>query len=149
MPQTQNREPFALEDDVTLLLRAPHLVNRLSILMAHTCRYSFEGQARLARDVGVSRSTICRLINGRTKPTATLVRKVSAALSLALACPLSPRDLFSPDGTYPTASGCALCHCPGCIPEYAFDRCGERKEAYLTMQPGDWTLASAATKSTL
>lgn len=139
MPQSHNLEP--LEDDVIALLRAPRLTNRLSIVLAHTFRYAFEGQARLARDVGVSRSTISRLMNGRTKPTAALVRKVTEALSFALDCPLSPCDLFSPDGTYPTPSGCLLCNCPGCLPEHAFDRFGSRRPAYLSMQPGDWTLA--------
>lgn len=134
----------APEDDVLVLLRAPHLTNRLALILAHTYRYAFEGQARLAQDVGVSRSTISRLMRGKTRPTPSLVRKVTEVLALALNCQLSPRDLFSPDGTYPTASGCELCNCPGCIPEYAFDRFGERKEAYLAMQPGDWTLSPAS-----
>lgn len=137
-----NLEPF--EDDVLILLRAPRLTNRLALVLAHTFRYAFEGQARLARDVGVSRSTISRLMNSRTKPTASLVRKVTEALSFALDCPLSPRDLFSPDGTYPTASGCLLCACPGCLPEHAFDRFGNRRTAFRAMQPGDWTLAPSA-----
>lgn len=137
------------EDEVAALLRAPRLTNRLAVVLAHSYRYAFEGQARLARDVGVSRSTVSRMMSGKTRPNASLVRKVTEALSLALNCPLSPRDLFSPDGTYPTASGCDLCNCPGCIPEYAFDRFGERKDAYQSMQPGDWTLSpgSAMTRN--
>lgn len=135
-----------LRDDVARLLAAPDLHNRLAIVLAHTCRYAFEGQARLARDVGVSRSTISRLIGGRTRPLPPLMRKVTEALGLALGRPLPVRELFSPDGTYPTPSGCALCNCPGCLPEYAFDRFCERRPAYAAMRPGDWTLAPAAVK---
>jgi len=135
--------PGPSEDDADLLSRAPRLHNRLSLVLAHTCRYAFEGQARLARDVGVSRSTISRLVGGRTRPLPPLMRRVTEALGLALGRPLPLRELFSPDGTYPTRSGCALCHCPGCIPEYAFDRFCERRPAYAAMRPGDWTLSPA------
>lgn len=149
MPDAPQPDAQLLEDDVLVLLRAPHLSNRLAMLLAHTSRYAFEGQARLARDVGVSRSTVSRLMRGKTKPNASLVRKVTEALGIVLNGPLSPRDVFSPDGTYPTPSGCELCHCPGCIPEYAFDRFGERRDACLSMQPGDWTLSpqSAMTRN--
>lgn len=132
------------EDETVLLLRAPRLHNRLPLVLAHTCRYAFEGQARLARDVGVSRSTVSRLIGGRTRPHPALMRRVTEALAVALGRPLTSRELFSPDGTYPTRSGCVLCHCPGCLPEYAFDRFCERRPAYAAMEPGDWTLAPAA-----
>ena len=128
-------------DGVETLLAAPHLTNRLKIVMAHTYRYAFEGQARLAADVSVSRSTITRLIQGRTKPPASLLRKVTEAISIALDRPVTARNLFSPDGTYPTRSGCWLCGCNGCLPEYAYDRFGKRKAEYALMEPGDWTVA--------
>lgn len=132
------------EAEVVLLLRAPRLHNRLPLVLAHTCRYAFEGQARLAKDVGVSRSTVSRLIGGRTRPHPALMRRVTEALAAALGRPLTSRELFSPDGTYPTPSGCALCNCPGCLPEYAFDRQCRRRPEFRTMRPGDWTLSTGA-----
>jgi len=145
-PQIPTGNPFVPptvpeEDGVEALLKAPKLINRLKICMVHTYRYAFEGQARLAADVGVSRSTITRLIQGRTKPPASLLRKVTEALSIALDRPVSVRNLFSPDGTYPTRFGCWLCGCNGCLPEYVFDRFGNRKPEYLFMEPGDWTVS--------
>lgn len=132
------------EAETAALLAAPALHNRLTLVLAHTRRYAFEGQARLARDAGVSRSTVSRLVSGKTRPQPALVRKVTAAVSAALGRPVPPRELFSPDGTYPTRSGCVLCNCPGCIPEYAFDRQGRRRPEHRLMRPGDWTLAPAA-----
>lgn len=124
----------------------PKTHNRIHVVLAHTSRYAFEPQARLAADVGVSRSTISRLINGRSSPSFALVQRITAALERALQRPLDPRELFSPDGTYPTPSGCALCGCQGCMPEEAFERGGQRKPAFRTMQPGDWSLSPPAQK---
>ena len=113
--------------------------NRLHVMLAHTSRYAFEPQARLARDVGVSRSTISRLMSGQTRPSFDLVQRITKALEKALALPLDPRELFAPDGTYPTASGCSLCGCKGCMPEEAYDRWGRIKPAFQNQKPGDWT----------
>jgi len=113
--------------------------NRLHVVLAHTSRYAFEPQARLARDVGVSRSTISRLMNGQSRPSFDLVRRITAALEKALDRPLDPRELFSPDGTYPTSSGCLLCGCHGCMPDEAYDRWGRIKPAFQNQKPGDWT----------
>jgi transcriptional regulator with XRE-family HTH domain len=124
--------------------------NRIAVLLAHTVRYAFEPQARLARDVGVSRSTVSRLMRGRSRPSWDLMRRVTAALDAALddrppGAPLTTREVFSPDGTYPTPSGCALCGCPGCLPEAAFDRDGRRRPEYRAMRPGDWSMTPAPT----
>lgn len=109
-------------------------------MLAHTTRYAFEPQARLAKDVGVSRSTISRIMSGKSRPSFDLVQRITGALEQALGRTLDPRELFSPDGTYPTRSGCLLCGCNGCLPETAFDRWGRRRPAFQSMQPGDWTL---------
>jgi len=120
--------------------------NRLHVVLAHTSRYAFEPQARLAKDVGVSRSTISRLMNEQTRPSYDLVQRVTAVLETALGRPLNPREVFSPDGTYPTASGCRLCGCAGCMPEEAYDRWGRLRPEFKQQQPGDWTLAAPAAK---
>jgi DNA-binding XRE family transcriptional regulator len=121
-------------------LPAP-LTNRVFIVMTHTSRYSTEGQARLAANIGVSRSTISRLLRGKTRPSYRLVQAVTTALETALKRPLDPRELFSPDGSYPTPSGCALCGCKGCTPAEAYDRRGNLKPAFRNMKPGDWSLS--------
>jgi len=109
--------------------------------MVHISRYSFQGRARLAADVGVSRSTISRLINGQTSSSHALVQAVTDALAAGLKKPLAPRDVFSPDGRYPERSGCRLCSCGGCLPESAFDGHGRRRVEWLNARPGDWSLA--------
>lgn len=115
--------------------------NRVAILMAHTTRYAFEPQARLARDVGVARSTISRILSGQRSPTLPLALKIVTALEEALKVPLDPRDVFSPDGTYPTRSGCEVSGCRGCMPEAAYDRNGNLRPSYRDQRAGDWTLA--------
>jgi len=121
---------------------APHrpaMHNRVQILMIHTSRYAFQGQARLAADVHVSRSTISRMLRGKTRPSYHLAQAVAAALAKHLKRPLDPRDLFSPDGFYPERSGCALAGCSGCLPDEAYDSHGRRKPEWRNARPGDWS----------
>ncbi len=115
------------------------LHNRIPAVMLHVSRYSFEGQARLAADVGVSRSTISRFLRGHTLPSYALVEAVARALSVRLGKPLSPRELVSFDGTYPTASTCALVGCRGCLPEQAYDADGNLLPQWQGANPGDWS----------
>lgn len=118
--------------------RSP-LHNRVQTLMIHTSRYAFQGQARLAADVHVSRSTISRMLHGKTCPSYCLVQAVTGALSKHLKRPLQPCDLFSLDGCYPERSGCALAGCRGCLPEDAYDSHGNRKPEWENARPGDWS----------
>lgn len=115
--------------------------NRIRTIMIHVPRYSFQGQARLAADAGVSRSTISRLLRGRTSPSFRLARAVTAALEKHLGRPLDPRELLSPDGSYPTPSGCDLTGCRGCFPDEAYDAEGNLRSEYEGLRPGDWSLA--------
>lgn len=115
--------------------------NRIRTLMIHAPRYSFQGQARLACDAGVSRSTISRLLGGRINPSFRLAQAVTAALEKSLKCPLDPREVLSPDGTYPTPSGCELAGCRGCMPEEAYDKEGRLRPEYRDLRPGDWSLS--------
>ena len=115
--------------------------NRVRVLLAHVPRYSIRGQARLAQDVGVARSTISRLVNGRTVPSAALASDVTAALSRRLGRPLDRRDVFSPDGAYPTPSGCSLCSCRGCLPPDAWGADDTLRPEWRDQRPGDWSLA--------
>ncbi|MCW3053462.1 MAG: hypothetical protein JWN14_2632 [Chthonomonadales bacterium] len=112
--------------------------NRLSAVMAHTSRYAFKGQARLARDIGVSRSTISRLIAGETRPSLALALKITDRLEQELGQHIDPRDLLSLTGSYPTPSVCDLCGCRGCLPDAAYDADDRRRPLYRTLQPGQW-----------
>ena len=118
--------------------------NRVRVLLVHIPIFSIRGQARLAEDVGVSRSTISRLVGGRINPSYRLARAVTDALEKRLGRPLDIRDVFSTDGTYPTPSGCALCRCGGCLPEAAWGDDGVLKREWKGARPGDWSLARTA-----
>jgi len=116
-----------------------HLHNRIPAVLIHICRYAFEGQARLAADVGVSRSTVSRFLRGHTQPSYALVEAIARALSLRLGKPLDPRELVSFDGTYPTGSTCALVGCRGCLPDRAYDADGDLHPDWKGQKPGDWS----------
>lgn len=94
------------------VLVIPH--NRLRVVMAHTTRYAFKGEARLALDAGVSKSAVSRLVNGLSSPSFAVVSAIAHALEKRLGRSLDPRELVSFDGNYPTLSACALCGCRGC-----------------------------------
>src|ERR1041385_4778419 len=104
--------------------------NRISAVMAHTTRYAFRGQARLAQDAGVSRSTICRLLSGQSRPSFDLVLTITTLLEEQLGRRLDPRELISLTGSYPTASVCALCGCQRWLPQEAYDEEDMRSPAY-------------------
>jgi len=131
------REPLTVQ-------RCQPVQNRVPVLLVHIPRLSIRGQARLAAEVGVSRSTISRLVNGRINPSYRLARSVTDALERFLGRPLDMRDVFSTDGTYLTASGCALCKCGGCLPEAAWGEDGTLKPEWRDARPGDWSVARPA-----
>lgn len=115
--------------------------NRVRVFLIHIPKLSIQGQARLAAEVGVSRSTISRLAGGRTSPSYRLARNVADALARLLGHPLDMREIFSTDGTYPTPSGCDLCGCGGCLPDEAYDAEGSLKPEWRGQRPGDWSVA--------
>ena len=123
------------------LRRQTPIQNRVHILLVHIPKLSIRGQARLAVEVGVSRSTISRLVSGRINPSYRLARGVTDALERFLGKPLDMREVFSTDGTYLTPSGCALCRCHGCLPEAAWDEDGTLRPEWEGARPGDWSLA--------
>ena len=139
-------KPIATEpiDPKTKAPKRVPIQNRVRVLLIHIPIFSIRGQARLAEDVGVSRSTISRLVGARINPSYRLARAVTDALERRLGRPLDIRDVFSTDGTYPTPSGCALCRCGGCLPEAAWGDDGVLKPEWKGARPGDWSLARTA-----
>lgn len=114
--------------------------NRILALMAHTTRYAFKGGTRLAADAGVSKSAVCRLLNGQSSPSFALVLAITKALEKHLHRPLDPRDLISLDGHYPTASACQLAGCKGCLPPEAYDENNILRPEFKDIKPGQWSL---------
>ena len=118
-------------------LRRATLQNRIHACLVHISRYSFEGQARLAKDAGVSRSTISRFLRGHTQPSYALVEAVAGALSARAGRRLDPRELVTFDGTYPTGSTCGLLGCSGCLLEIAYDGDGCLRAEWHGALPGE------------
>ena len=115
--------------------------NRILALMAHTTRYAFQGETRLAKDAGVSKSAVSRLLTGQSSPSFALVVALTKALEKRLERALDPRDLISLDGNYPTATACELAGCRGCLPAEAYDAQNRIKPEYKSMKPGQWAVS--------
>lgn len=96
--------------------------NRIGRLMEHIPWYSICGQARLARDAGVSRAALSRLLSRQASPSFATVMSITKALERRLGRPLDPRELVSLDGSYPTASVCTLAGCRGCGSQKQYER---------------------------
>ena len=113
--------------------------NRLLAIMAHTTRYAFKGETRLAQDCGASPSAISRILTGQTSPSYTLAVAITRALEKHTGKRIDPREIISLDGEYPTPSVCDLMGCKGCLPAEAFDEAERLKDEYLQLRPGQWT----------
>lgn len=117
------------------------ITNRIGAVMSHITRYAFKGGTRLADDAGVSKSAVCRLLNGQSSPSYTLLHLILRALERHLGNTLDPREIVSLDGTYPTASVCRLTNCSGCLPAVAFDAEGNLKPEFKHLKPGQWSIS--------
>ncbi len=136
--------------DVRRIPKLQPIQNRVEVLLVHIPKLSIRGQARLAAEVGVSRSTISRLVNGHINPSYRLARGVTTALERLLGFPLDMRDVFSTDGTYLTPSGCGLCRCVGgCLPDRAYDPEGNLRPEWQGQRPGDWSMTRPAEAGSL
>jgi transcriptional regulator with XRE-family HTH domain len=118
--------------------------NRIAEVMAHTTRYAFKCEARLAMDAGISKSALNRLVNGLSSPSFVSACKIARALEKELKRPLEPRELISFDGTYPTPSVCELVGCKGCMPDQAYDESERVRPQYREIKPGDWSTMQVA-----
>lgn len=121
-------------------INTAQVYNRILSLMAHTTRYAFKGETRLAADARVSKSAVSRLLNGKSSPSFALVVAITHALEKHLGRSLDPREVISMDGTYPTASACELAGCKGCLPSEAYDENNLLKEQYQHIRPGHWSV---------
>ena len=117
--------------------------NRILAIMAHTTRYAFKGESRLAVDAGVSKSAVSRLVTGQSSPSFVLVYRLTQALEKQLSKTIDPREMVSFDGTYPTPSVCELAGCKGCLPTEAYDENNKLTPQYQGVKPGEWSIAES------
>lgn len=113
-------------------------INRFTDVMAHSDKFAFKGVSRLAREAGVSPSSVSRLINGKLNPSFILVARLTNALERQLGYRIDPRDLIAECGSFPTRFVCDLTGCAGCLPETAWDEFGDLAEKFETIPPGRW-----------
>lgn len=106
-----------------------HVSQRIRLIMEHTTRYAFDGVSRLAEDVGVSKSAISRILQGKRTPSFSLMIAITEALEQEIQRPLDPRDLMTVSGKYRTPSVCALCGCTGCVYTPRTRKPARKKEA--------------------
>jgi transcriptional regulator with XRE-family HTH domain len=82
--------------------------------MEHSTRYAFMGEARLAKDCGVSIATISRLMSGKSCPSYPLSVRIAQAFEKQFKKHIDVREIISLDGEYPTPNVCELVGCNGC-----------------------------------
>lgn len=129
----------------TVFLVSPHISNRLRPILLHVPYYTIEGAARLAYDAGLSRSTVSRLIRGKISPSYQVISRITKAISERYEQSLDPREIFTTNDTYPTASVCQLMNCKGCLPPEAWDeRTDTLKPNWRNQKPGEWSRLQAS-----
>lgn len=116
------------------------VVCRVSSAAIHLGRYSFRGLSVLARDAGLSASTISRLVNGNANPSYRLVIQLTEAIERQVGHHIDPRDIVAINGRFLTPYICDVMHCRGCLPECARDEFGERAEKYKDIHSGQWVM---------
>lgn len=114
------------------------VINRVSELMSHLDSYMFWGVSKLARDAGISPSSVSRLINQRLNPSFLLVARITAALEAELGHRIDPRELVAENGAFLTKHVCDAVGCPGCLPDAAYEADGTRRALFKDVQPGKW-----------
>jgi len=116
----------------------PTLYNRVLAVIEHIPWYGFRTQVRLADDSHVSEACISRLLRGECQPSLMVALQVTQAIERRLQRPLGVTELFSLDGSFPTASVCQLVGCSNCLPECCYDEGDNLKPECEAIKPGQW-----------
>lgn len=95
-------------------IKVKKIYNRLGAIMAHTDRYAFDPAVRLARDTGLSYTTIYNILHGLNGPSYYTAIKITEALEKALKRKLDPREIVTISEKFPTPVVCKLTKCTGC-----------------------------------
>ena len=115
--------------------------NRVEAVISHVPWYSFKSQARLAADLGFSKSAVSRLIRGECSPSFAFAYCLTKTIEKRLGKPIDVRELFSLDGTYPTPSACELVGCRNCLPSEAYDKDDNLRPEYKQVPAGQWSVS--------
>jgi len=115
----------------------PKFYTRIAEAMMHTSRYSVEGKAKLARDCGVSKTTIQDLIAGTHNTTYTVLNAVLEALGREVGRTLDVRELVSFDGKFERPI-CAVVGCRNCLPLESTLESGRIAPDYVGIKAGQW-----------
>ena len=113
-------------------------VSRIADAALHLTPYQFWTVARLARDAGLSTSSVSRVLAGRQSPSFLLVARLTGAVERAAGRKIDPRELVAEDGAFATRHVCELMGCSGCLPENALDEFGDTKAAFEGVGIGEW-----------
>ena len=95
-------------------LRIKNVYNRLGMIIAHTNRYAFDPAPRLARDTGLSYTTIYNILHGYNSPTYFTAIRIIEAIEKASGRRFDPREVFALDENFLTESGCEFMGCQHC-----------------------------------
>ena len=95
-------------------IKVKKVYNRLGAIMAHIDRYAFDPAVRLAKDTGLSYTTIYCLLHGLHGPSYYTAIKITQALEKALKKKIDPREIVSICERFPTPIVCKLTKCTGC-----------------------------------
>lgn len=113
-------------------------IPRLDDVMAHIPKYSIEGVTRLAKDAGVSVSSVSRIINGLQSPSFIIIARLAGAIEHQLGVRVDPRDIVAESGRFLTPHACDVACCKGCLPHSALDELGQRRKSFEGVKPGQW-----------
>jgi transcriptional regulator with XRE-family HTH domain len=95
-------------------IRVKKIYNRLGAIMAHTDRYAFNPASKLAKDTGLSYTTIHCLLRGIHGPSYYTAIKITQALEKVIKRKLDPREIIHIRERFPTPIVCNLAKCEGC-----------------------------------
>lgn len=107
--------------------------------MEHVPRYSFMGATRLARDAGVSKSAVSRLMRGETSPSFAIVARIASALERSTGFAIDPREIVSESGEWGVPFVCALMGCKGCLASWMYDQEERVRPEFARVLPGRWS----------
>lgn len=82
--------------------------------MAHTNRYAFDPAPRMARDTGLSYTTIYNILLGYNSPTYWTAVRIVEALEKATGRKFDPREIFGIQERFLTDNGCHFMGCHHC-----------------------------------
>lgn len=108
--------------------------------MQHIDYFSSRGLSRLAREAGIGKATLSRLLAGLNEPHFSTVASVVTALEARLGRSIDPREVVRNDLDFPRTP-CEICGCRGCLPAEFFTAADELRPEFRDVAPGTWTTA--------